>query len=76
MDSCTSQAWQLTCQLVVAADSITASDPVAIARAHAGAAVLLFSRFDPLTAERLAQAISGHDEKQNGDRLAPVTVLC
>ncbi|GMW05413.1 MAG: hypothetical protein AMXMBFR8_02100 [Nevskiales bacterium] len=56
MDSRPADAWRLACNLLEAADALEA-DPVTVALAHAGAAVVLFSRFDPATAERIAAAI-------------------
>lgn len=52
----TADTWRLTVALLEAADGLEA-DPVTVALAHAGAAVVLFSRFDPVTAERIAAAI-------------------
>lgn len=56
MDSRPANAWRLTVALLEAAADHEA-DPVTVALAHAGAAVVLFSRFDPVTAERIAAAV-------------------
>lgn len=52
----TAATWRLTVALLEAAAELEA-DPVTVALAHAGAAVVLFSRFDPVTAERLAAVL-------------------